>query len=127
MPYRSRTIIEACDVLLKDGIFIHVKNASSSAPVSHLLAQALVSTETLLSSDNVRKKLEQKIIDAGNNIAECDTVPKHVIIIVAKDKKPLTAESLYTFSKIILIRHDSLLGPMGIDLHIASIVRKEID
>lgn len=72
--------------------------------------------------------MSKKIIDAGDNIAECDTVPKHVIIIVAKDKKkPLTAESLYTFSKINLIRHDSLLGPMGIDLHIASIVRKEID
>ena len=33
------------------------------------------------------RSLSKKIIDAGNNIAECDTVPKHVIIIVAKDKK----------------------------------------
>lgn len=126
-PIKGASSIETCDVLLKGGIFIHVKNASSSAPVSHLLAQALVSTETLLSSDIARKELERIIVDAEGSTSEYDTVPKRVIIIVAKDKKPLTAESLYTFSKINLIRHDSFLGPMGIDLHIAPIIRKEID
>ncbi|MFQ9338585.1 MAG: DUF6119 family protein [Varibaculum sp.] len=34
-PIEGASSIEACDVLLKGGIFIHVKNAASSAPVSH--------------------------------------------------------------------------------------------
>lgn len=126
-PIEGASSIEACDVLLKGGIFIHVKNAASSAPVSHLLAQALVSTDILLSSDTAREKLEQRIVEVGGDLSEYDTKPKRVVIVIAKDRKPLTAESLYTFSKINLIRHDSLLAPMGIELNIAPIVRKEVE
>ena len=63
----------------------------------------------------------------GGDLSEYDTKPKRVVIVIAKDRKPLTAESLYTFSKINLIRHDSLLAPMGIELNIAPIVRKEVE
>lgn len=126
-PGTNPSGIETCDVLLKDGIFVHVKNASSSAPVSHLLAQALVSEEILRSDDTAQKALGQIIIKAGGDITQYSTKPKHVIIILAKDKNPITAESLYTFSKINLVRHDMLWGQMGIKLSIISIIRKEVD
>lgn len=37
--------IEVCDILLPDGVLVHVKNLEKSAPASHLIAQALVSAD----------------------------------------------------------------------------------
>ena len=119
--------IEACDVLLPKGVFIHVKHVQSSAPASHLLAQALVSTEILRTDDNAQKLLQEKINDAakeaGVSTDDYETKPREVVIVLAKDGKPITAESLFNFTKINLIRHDTRLGAMDVRLSIISTLR----
>ncbi len=42
-PLRSRGGIEPCDIFVAPNVLIHVKRGRSSADLSHLLAQALIS------------------------------------------------------------------------------------
>ncbi|KAE8126243.1 MULTISPECIES: DUF6119 family protein [Bifidobacterium] len=125
-PKGSKSGIEACDVLLKSGIFVHVKHISSSAPASHLLAQTLVSADLLSTDEEARRQLQEKINEAGGgNDSEYETKPKRVVVVMAQDDKPLSAESLFTFTKINLVRHDHRFASMGIKLNIASVIRKK--
>lgn len=120
--------IEACDVLLPEGIFIHVKHVQSSAPASHLLAQALVSTEILRTDENAQKLLQERIDQVANeagisNTSAYEPKPKEVVIVMAKDGTPITADSLFNFTKINLIKHDTRLGAMDVKLSIVSTIR----
>ena len=120
--------IEACDVLLPHGVFVHVKNVSSSAPASHLLAQALVSTEMLRTNEKAQKLLEEKIKEiapGGVDLQKYETKPRRVVIVIAKDDKPITADTLFTFTKINLVRHEQQLASMNVELNIAPVVRKK--
>jgi uncharacterized protein (TIGR04141 family) len=47
--------VEICDVLTKDGCFIHAKKRGGSSTLSHLFAQGVTSTELLLSDETFRK------------------------------------------------------------------------
>ena len=124
-PKGSNSGIEACDILLPDGVFIHVKHVSSSAPASHLLAQALVATEFLRIDSDAQISLRQKIEEAGFNPNEYQTKPSRVVVVMAKDDQQLTADSLFTFTKINLVRHDRRFTTMGVELNIAPAVRKK--
>ncbi|KXP04849.1 hypothetical protein AXK59_15905 [Tsukamurella tyrosinosolvens] len=115
---------EACDVLLKDGTFIHVKHVDESSPASHLLAQALVSTELLLHDAKARTDLRRKIRDAGEDSTKYESKPKQVVVVFAKMKAPLTADSLYTFTQVNLGRQDRLLKSRGVNLSIASVLKE---
>jgi uncharacterized protein (TIGR04141 family) len=57
--------IEVCDVLTKDGLFIHVKKRGRSSTLSHLFAQGVTSAEMLLNDDEFRK-------DAAKRVKEVD-------------------------------------------------------
>lgn len=124
-PKGSNSGIEACDILLPDGVFIHVKHVSSSAPASHLLAQALVATEFLRIDSDAQISLRQKIEEAGFDPNEYQTKPSRVVVVMAKDDQQLTADSLFTFTKINLVRHDRRFTTMGVELNIAPAVRKK--
>lgn len=132
-PQDHASGIEACDVLLPNGVFVHVKNVSSSAPASHLLAQALVSTEVLRTDEEAQELLQKKIqelVPSGvtNNGIKIDaykTKPRRVVIVMAKDGKEITPDSLFTFTKINLVRHDQQLASMNVKLNIATISRKK--
>lgn len=124
-PEGSSSGIEACDVLLKGGTFVHVKHVASSAPASHLLAQALVATEVLCTDPNAPKLLRETIAKAGVDPNDYETIPRNVVIVMAKNDKPLTAESLFTFTKINLVRHDQRLARLVEGLYIAPVVRKK--
>ena len=115
--------IEACDVLLKNGVFIHVKRVDSSAPASHLLAQALVSTEILTYDIEAQQALEQMINDAASNPEDYECKPKEVVIVMVKNKQALTADSLYTFTQVNLGRHDKALASRGVGVYVVPVVR----
>lgn len=121
----GRAGIEACDVLLKDGTFIHVKHISSSAPASHLLSQALVSAQLLTNDKNTRSLLTKTIEKTGNNPNDYELTPRRVVIVMARDNKPITPQSLFAFTKINLVRHDQQLGRMNVTLNVIPIVRKQ--
>ena len=116
--------IEACDVLLKGGIFVHVKRIDSSAPASHLLAQALVSTDILTHDKDAQSVLRSKIVDARHNPNEYDCIPKKLVIVMVKDNRKLTPESLYTFTQVNLNRHDKTLSSRGVEVCIVPIERE---
>lgn len=124
-PESSKSGIEACDVLLPDGIFIHVKHVSSSAPASHLLAQSLVSTSLLRNDEYSQDKLREMIDGIGEDTDKYDVRPRQVVIVMAKDDKLLTAESLFTFTKINLVRHDQNLANLDVKLNIVPVIRRK--
>lgn len=124
-PESGGSGIEACDVLLPDGIFIHVKHVSSSAPASHLLAQSLVSTSLLRNDEYSQDKLRKMIGDMGEDTNKYDVRPRQVVIVMAKDDKLLTAESLFTFTKINLVRHDQNLANLDVKLNIVPVIRRK--
>jgi uncharacterized protein (TIGR04141 family) len=47
--------VELCDILTRDGRFIHVKKRGSSSTLSHLFAQGVVSAELLLRDSTFRQ------------------------------------------------------------------------
>lgn len=55
--------IELCDLLGPDDELIHVKRARSSAPLSHLFAQGMVSAEQLLFDEVARARLRELVQD----------------------------------------------------------------
>lgn len=115
--------IEACDVLLKEGVFVHVKRVDSSAPASHLLAQALVSAEIFSYSDEAQAKLQETIINAGHKPGDYECKPKKVVVVMVRDKQALTADSLYTFTQVNLGRQDKALASRGIEVYVVPVVR----
>lgn len=128
-PEGSKSSIEACDVLLPKGVFVHVKHIPSSSQASHLLAQALVATDLLLADKKAQDQLECLIeefaksanLDPKNYMAK----PRQVVIVMAKDDKKITAEDLFTFTKINLIRHDQRLASMNVELNVVPVVREK--
>lgn len=115
--------IEACDVLLTDGTFIHVKHVSSSAPASHLLAQALVSAEVLTHDGEAREHLKSRIRDAGGEPEDYVTKPSKLVIVMAKDDKLLGPDDLFTFTQVNLARQVAHLD-QHLTVHIAPVVRR---
>lgn len=115
---------EACDVLLKDGTFIHVKHVSSSAPASHLLAQALVSTEVLTHDTKARTALRRRIRETGADSKDYECTPKKVVVVLAKEKAVITSDSLYTFTQVNLGRQDRTLKSRGVDLSVVAILKE---
>lgn len=116
--------IEACDVLLKDGTFIHVKHISSSAPASHLLAQALVSTEVLTYDKKAQDHLKHYIQEAGGDPEEYQVKPRTVLIVLAKDEVVIGPEDLFTFTQVNLARQVAQLDEQQISVHIAPVARR---
>lgn len=114
--------IEACDVYLPDGTLIHVKKTEKSAAASHLLAQALVSADALCNDDQARKKLRARIEALGGSADGVERKPSRVVLAMYKGEgKPVTAESLFTFTKVNLVRQVASLEERGVSVRVVSI------
>ena len=115
--------IEACDVLTADGLLVHVKDLKSSAPASHLLAQALVSADALLHDEEARTKLRELVEAEGGDPG---TVPQKVHTLVlglAHKGRPITADGLFTFTQVTLARQVAALEAQGVSVLIGTIKR----
>lgn len=113
--------IEPCDLLLKDGTLIHVKNLRGSDVASHQIAQALVSADALLHDDQARDALGRRIKDASFPKPSAQT-PKRVVLAMARDGE-ITEDTLFTFTQVTLVRNVQALSNQGVDVFVAPIRR----
>ncbi|WP_305779779.1 DUF6119 family protein [Nocardia nova] len=99
--------IEPCDIHVQPGTFVHVKRGRGSSDLSHLFAQTLVSWEALTYDETARaawlEKVSQQVGSPVTNVSMDE-----VVIAIGK-AKPITTGSLFTFSKVNLVKHCDLL------------------
>ncbi|TKJ28481.1 DUF6119 family protein [Blastococcus sp. CCUG 61487] len=115
--------IEVCDVLLPHQVLLHVKDAEKSSLASHLLAQALVSTDALLNYEEVRREFVDRVVDRGGSPAEVPTRGGAVVLGMARKGKLFDSDSLFTFTQVTMVRLVELLERQGVDVFIAPIFR----
>ncbi|WP_336924189.1 DUF6119 family protein [Aquipuribacter sp. SD81] len=115
--------IEACDVLSNDGALVHVKDLKASAPASHLLAQALVSTDALLHDDEARAKLRDLVEAEGGDVATVSEKVRTVVLGLGAHGGALTATSLFTFTQVTLARQVAALEAQGVEVLVGCIPR----
>lgn len=115
--------IEACDVLTADGTFIHVKQMDGSAPASHQIAQAWVSADALLYDPEARVKLAEKVEANGGDPALIPDRVERIVLAMARKDALLTADNLFTFTQVTLMRGVQMLQSRGVDVFVAPIER----
>ncbi|WP_340699059.1 DUF6119 family protein [Cellulosimicrobium funkei] len=115
--------IEACDVYVGEGTLIHVKKTDRSTAASHLIAQALVSTDSLCNDSEAREAVRERIADAGGDPDSFGSKPKRVILAMHRSdgRRGVTAEELFTFTKVNLVRQATALEERGVEVRIVSI------
>jgi uncharacterized protein (TIGR04141 family) len=115
---------ETCDILMPDGVLVHVKNIDASAPASHLFAQGANSAHTLSFDDDARAEFRQRVQRAGGEPTLVKDRPPAVVFAIARNSsRPFTAESLYSFSQVTLARTCIDLEARGIPVYVIAIDR----
>lgn len=118
-PLHARGGIEPCDIFLPPGTLIHVKKGEGSAALSHLLAQALVSTDALARDEHARLAWSKRIAqESSQAITEAEV--KEVVLAIAR-KRPLTGDSLFTFTKVNLVKQLYALRSLDVKVSIAAV------
>ncbi|AFU02896.1 DUF6119 family protein [Nocardia brasiliensis] len=117
--------LEICDVLGPDCELICVKKASSSAPLSHLFAQAVNAVKVLRTDKEVAKKFRDSIAKHNPNHPMVNDIGsvKVVFAILLKDGEETTTNSLFPFSQISLVRSLIELRTMNADVRVITITR----
>lgn len=96
--------IELCDVLVGNDTFIHVKRYTSSAPLSHLFMQGLVSASSVLSDQVFVEKANKKLDELSKNghpAIEAGKVSKVIYAVICKNPgEPGTPPGIPFFSRI---------------------------
>jgi uncharacterized protein (TIGR04141 family) len=118
-PLHARGGIEPCDIYVDPGILIHVKRGTSSAELSHLMAQALVSTESLSRDENARAAWQARMLGDSNG-AISNAGIREVVLGIGR-ANPVTVDSLFTFSKVNLVRQYDALKVLGVDVAVITI------
>lgn len=114
--------IEACDVYLPDGTLVHVKKTEKSAAASHLLAQALVSADALCHDHQARMKLQKRIAELGGDPSKIKSKPTRVVLAMYRSGgKRVTAEELFTFTKVNLVRQVTSLESRSVPVRVVAI------
>lgn len=123
--------MEVCDVLTRNGRFIHVKLRGSSSTLSHLFAQGTNSAERLLVDGDFRQKAREMINDVDPAYAEVVPLdrPKRpadheitfAVVTRSKRKTPLT---LPFFSVISLRAAAQRLIAFGFPVSVAAVPEK---
>jgi uncharacterized protein (TIGR04141 family) len=115
---------ETCDILTPDGTLVHVKNLDASAPASHLFAQGANSSHTLSFDEEAREKFRTRVIEAGGDPKLVQDKPPAIVFGIARNSdKAFTAESLYSFSQVTLVRTYLDLEARGIPVYVVPIDR----
>lgn len=103
--------IEVADLLGPGNELIHVKRADRSTSLSHLFSQGIISADALCGNEEAREKFAAKVsaLDPNRGISESWT-PKTVIYAIRHSAgRTITADSLFTFSRVSLLRATSHL------------------
>lgn len=119
--------VELCDILCKDGSFIHVKHYQGSSTLSHLFNQGLVSAR-LVKADPSFRKCAQVVLDKIEPNCfklERDSVKQVVFAIISK--YDTARPEIPFFSKVALDAVCSQLAAMDIDVALARIKEVRAD
>ena len=118
--------VELCDVLTTDGKFIHIKPYSSSATLSHLFNQAVVSAELLLSDNEFFLKANQKIreLTANQDFLISQGSKPNVILAIISDRDEQRPHIPF-FSKVALRYTYRRLLTDGCQLSLKNIYRQK--
>ncbi|MEU0718871.1 DUF6119 family protein [Streptomyces lavendulocolor] len=114
---------EAADLLGEDGTLIHVKRATSSAPLSHLFAQGRVSTDALRFDPEARAEFVRRVREQhpAHPVGEEFTPRKVVYAISLKSGKALTTKNLFTFAQVSLLQAARALRAQGVEVAVVGI------
>ena len=119
--------VELCDVLTTDNTFIHIKPYSSSAALSHLFNQAVVSTELVLGDPIFVVKANEKIGERTQNprflIDRTGNRPTIILAILSKEdgERP----QIPFFSKVALRYTRRRLETDGCKVYIKNIKKAQ--
>lgn len=111
--------IEPCDIFVPTGTLIHVKRRRSSADLSHLLAQGLVSTDALAGDESARLAWAERIVEESEGAVTDASVTSVVLAIGAS--KPVTVDSLFTFTKVNLVKQYDALRALNVDVSVVGV------
>jgi uncharacterized protein (TIGR04141 family) len=125
----GRTSVEPCDLFTDKGQFVHVKRRKGgSGPMSHLIAQAAVSADLLLSEQAFRDELRGKLRDDGRGFEQRITDPArsadHPLVLGLITNAAATgnvADGLPFFTKVFLRQNVRRLQQMGFSVHLDEI------
>lgn len=114
--------IECADILTDSQDFIHVKSMTSSATMSHLFAQGLVSADLLRRVTEYKTELAEKFKDEYG--FEYNDGRGRVVYAIGTDKEGPIADSLFFFSMVHLAQAVDRLKSMNWPVAICKIKRK---
>ncbi|WP_419706274.1 DUF6119 family protein [Promicromonospora sp. NFX87] len=112
--------IEPCDIYVPPGVLIHVKRGRKSADLSHLLAQGLVSTDSLARDENARAAWKDRIYEESRG--SVDDAQINEVILAIGSGHPVTTDSLFAFTKVNLVKQFDALRYLDVQVHVATIL-----
>ena len=124
--------VELCDILNKDGLFIHVKKRGRSSTLSHLFAQGVTSTELLLNDEEFRKDAVKLVSSHDKSFAAAvpdalgarDAI-KIAYVILSRSKRKDRPFGLPFFSLVSLQAATRTLSNAGIKVYVQEV--KELE
>lgn len=120
--------VEICDVLRKDGLFIHVKKRGRSSTLSHLFAQGVTSADLLLNDEGFRRDAAKKVKEVDAAFAAA--IPqepsarekiKVAYVILSRGQRPEKPYGLPFFSMVSLKAATERLRGAGIAVAVKEI------
>ena len=122
----ARDRVEVCDIYSRDKQFIHIKRYSgSSAPLSHLFAQAVVSATTFKKNGDFRFQFDQLLPELLRPVTDPPRIEEYevVLAIISKSRNPLR---LPFFSKVNLNSTAERIGDLGYRLTLQKVETAEV-
>ncbi|WP_433657905.1 DUF6119 family protein [Nocardia sp. CA-128927] len=117
--------LEICDVLGPGCELICVKKATSSAPLSHLFAQAVNAVTVLRNDKEVARKFRDRIARHNPDhpmVRDIGTL-KVVFAILLNEGEEITTNSLFPFSQMSLVGSLIELRTMNVEVRVVAIKR----
>jgi len=112
--------IEVCDLLGPGDELIHVKKLRRSGDASYLFAQALVSASALILDGQARVKFAERVTRHSGGTRTAPELPKQVVLALGRRGR-LTADNLFTFSQVTLVRLVRHLESQGVTVRVITI------
>ncbi|MBB3036273.1 DUF6119 family protein [Hoyosella altamirensis] len=114
---------EPSDLITEKDVYIHVKSATSSAPLSHLFAQGGNSAHALQHDKEARAKLRERVEQRDGDPELIGTKPRKVIYAIRSKEvgRTVSPDDLFSFSKVSLVRVFDELEGRGIEVRVSSI------
>lgn len=120
--------VEICDVLTKDGDFIHVKKRGRSSTLSHLFAQGVTSTDLLLGDGSFRADAAAKVKEVDSAfVAAIPTGPgerekiRVAYVILSRGQRPDRPYGLPFFSMVSLKAASERLVGAGVKVAVREV------